>query len=536
MQQGVPPRRALAELRRESWMIWKPQSPAFKSLLDALSTETTALYVVGGAVRDFFIRRGQQTAPAKVTDIDLIVEHDALEVARRAADRCGWAYYPMDPVREVARLVFTASSPALVCDISTLRGGAIAADLLTRDFTINAIAVAWRHGPVGPPIDPTGGLDDIAARLLRRVSPGCMAEDPVRVLRAVRLATQLGFTIEEQTSLQLLRMGSTLRLVSAERIRDELWKIVTGQQPVAGLAALLRYGLLRPTLPEVADLEGVAQTAPHVFPVLRHTLEAVNHAQQMRQWLKGEPVTSDHPGTADWQAALAPLLFRLREHFLAEVAGERLRVDWLPWYALLHDVGKAVTRTEEITAAGALRYRFFDHETVGARLAAARLDALRFSRFEVDLVAAVVAAHMRPHHLHDMFPDAPISRRASFRFFRDADARQHTLLAGVDTVLLAIADYLAISGATLPWDWPAYLEHAVQLLTYSLDAQGLQQAMQPVVDGHTLMQYFSLKPGRQVGALLASIQEAQAAGEVASSQDALALAAALLTEDREAAA
>ena len=249
-------------------MIWKPQSPAFKSLLDALSTETTALYVVGGAVRDFFIRRGQNAAAGKVTDIDLIVERDALNVARRAADRCGWAYYPMDPAREVARLVFTASTPALVCDVSTLRFGAIEADLLARDFTVNAIAVAWRNGAVGAPIDPTAGLPDLERGVLRRVSPTCMAEDPVRVLRAVRFATQLDFTIEEQTSLQMLRMSDTLRLVSPERIRDELWKIVTGKHPAPGINTAQRYGLLRATLPEVADLEEVEQTAPHVREVI----------------------------------------------------------------------------------------------------------------------------------------------------------------------------------------------------------------------------------------------------------------------------
>lgn len=83
-----------------------------------------------------------------MTDIDLIVERDA-DVAWRAADRCGWAdpAHAMDPVREVARLVFTASTPALVCDVSTLRYGEIEADLLSRDFTVNAIAVAWRNGP-----------------------------------------------------------------------------------------------------------------------------------------------------------------------------------------------------------------------------------------------------------------------------------------------------------------------------------------------------------------------------------------------------
>ena len=105
--------------------------------------------------------------------------------------------------------------------------------------------------------------------MLRRVAPGCLAEDPVRVLRAARLAIQLGFTIDEQTSVQMLRMSDTLRLVSPERIRDELWKIVTGAEPAAGIQILQRYGLLRTALPEVADLEEVAQSAPHVFCILQ---------------------------------------------------------------------------------------------------------------------------------------------------------------------------------------------------------------------------------------------------------------------------
>jgi putative nucleotidyltransferase with HDIG domain len=507
--------------------IWSPNHAALNSLLTALSAIADPVYIVGGVVRDYLLG-----VKDTINDLDVVVEHSALQVARRVADQLGWAYYPLDAERDVARLVFLATSPPLVCDIAAMRGGSIERDLRTRDFTINALAVAWEGRVATEIVDLVGGRADLQQQRLRRVSPSSLAEDPVRLLRAVRFAAQLGFEIDEETRLQMLRMPETVRLASAERVRDELWKIMQSDDPAKAIELLRTFGLLPHVLPEVADMEGVTQSAPHVLDVYRHTLQTVRFAAQFRRWLRGEPLHDRTPAAAAWQAALAPWRFRLLEHFMPALAAEHLRLDWLVWHALLHDIGKPPTRTVEM-ADGASRYRFFNHEEVGADLARERLEALRFSRQEIWLAETVVKAHMRPHHLNMSFAHTDLSRRACFRFFRDTGARSLDLLPGVDVVLLALADYQAIYVAPMPPDWDAYLRHASQLLEFAFHARGLEQLRQPLLDGHTLMRYFDLKPGREIGVLLERLQEAQAAGDIATTDEALALAATWVVEPKD---
>jgi putative nucleotidyltransferase with HDIG domain len=511
---------------------WLPRHPALQSLLTAFAAATTPVYVVGGVVRDFLL--GVTKA---ATDMDVVVEHSALQVARQVADQLGWAFYPLDTERDVARLVFTASNPPLVCDVAAMRGGTIDRDLRARDFTVNALAVEWRGRSAVQLVDVVGGQQDLKQQRLRRVNPSSLAEDPVRLLRAVRFAVQLGFAIEEETELQMLRMSDTISLASPERVRDELWKTLQTAAPAVAVEMLRRYGLLAYVLPEVADLEGVTQSAPHVLDVYRHTLEVLRFAEQFRAWLRrpgrdtGEPAPAATPGPRQlaWEQALAPWRFRLQEHFLQAITADHLRVDWLIWHALLHDIGKPATRTLEEMPEGGQRTRFLGHDEVGARLAQVRLEALRFSRQEVQLAGEVAAAHMRPHHLHASFGSGLLSRRACYRFFRDTGgrggARGFDVLPGVDVILLALADYQATSLADPPPHWDQYLSQMVQLLDFAFHSEGLEQVRRPLVDGHTLMRYFNLRPGPEIGGLLERLQEAQATGEIASGDEALALAA-----------
>jgi poly(A) polymerase len=211
----------------------------------------------------------------------------------------------------------------------------------------------------------------------------------------------------------------------------------------------------------------------------------------------------------------------------------------LVWHALMHDIGKPQTRTVETALetvrdgeqVESQRYRFFSHDEVGAAMTRVRLEALRFSRQEAQLGEVVVAAHMRPHHLHASFGTKPLSRRACFRFFRDVGGRGFDVLPGVDVVMLALADYQAIYMADLPPDWDGYLHHTVQLLEFAFHTEGLQQVRRPLVDGHTLMRYFNLQPGPEVGSLLERLQEAQAAGEIGTKDEALAMAATWVLEN-----
>ena len=512
--------------------IWLPRHSALQSLLNALAAIASPVYVVGGVVRDHLL--GAVKPP---NDMDVVVEHSALQVARQVADRLGWAFYPLDAERDVARLVFTAATPPLVCDIAAMRGGTIERDLRARDFTINALAVHWQGHSAAQLVDIVGGRRDLEQRLLRRVAPSSLAEDPVRLLRAVRFAAQLGFAIEEETELQLLRMSATIQLASAERIRDELWKTLQAEAPDTAVDMLRRYGLLPYILPEVAEMEAVVQSPPHILDVYRHTLQAVSFAKQFCNWLRGETIAAATPAARAWQAALEPWRFHLKQHFMQAITADHLRVDWLVWHALLHDIGKPQTRTIEHTDDGGCRYRFLGHDQVGAAMTRTRLEALRFSRQEVQLAGEVVAAHMRPHHLHASFGSNPLSRRACFRFLRDSGARSFDVLPGVDVVMLALADYQATympatNAADVPPNWDGYLRHMAQLLEFAFHSEGLEQVRHPLVDGHTLMRYFNLIPGPEVGNLLERLQEAQAAGEIATSEEALAMAATWVLDKR----
>ncbi len=496
-----------------------------QALIRAFVAETTPLYVVGGAVRDYLLAR-----QIDQTDLDLVVERAAIPIARRVADRLGWAFYELDGARDVARLVFEqASGIPLVCDIAALRGGALESDLLARDFTVNALAFRMLAPTKVELIDLVHGQADLAARCLRRVTPSGLAEDPVRLLRAVRFVHQLNFSLDEETLVQIKRMSGTVKLASAERIRDELWKIFATLRPAEAMADLETLGLLSQVLPEVSMLDGVEQSPPHEVDVYQHTLEVVRQMGYIRQWLKGQSVEpATHP--ADWQDVLAPWRSRLRQYFVQALAVGRSRSDWLIWHALLHDVGKPVTQSREPNGMGGTRIRFVGHERVSAQFTVARLEQLRFSRQEIACAERVAAHHMRPHLLHASFIGQSISRRAAYRYFRDSGDRAADHLIGLEVCLLALADSLA-THRTLSFEWHDYLAHLEQLIAYAFAADGFQQVRQtPLVDGHQLMRTFHLQPGRQIGEILDYLLEAQAAGEIQTVESALALAQQWLTE------
>uniref|UniRef100_A0A540VAC4 HD domain-containing protein n=2 Tax=Litorilinea aerophila TaxID=1204385 RepID=A0A540VAC4_9CHLR len=518
-------------------MEWHPRHPAFQALLAALLREVQPVYVVGGVVRDLLLQRHDH-----LKDLDLVLDQPVLPLARRVADRLGWAFYPLDEARDVARLVFTAAQgEPLICDIARMRGEHIEEDLRSRDFTINAMALAITQPASGGMqmelLDPCGGQADLRRGILRRVSPYCLAEDAVRLVRAVRFMAQFAFTLDLETRVQIQRLAGTVRLASPERIRDELWKAFTFDRPATTVADLASLGLLRHVLPEVAATQGVEQSYPHYQDVYAHTLATLTHMAHLRAWIAG---TAELPAGGAWPLlveTLAPWRFHLRQHFAHHPSTGRSRRDWLIWYALFHDVGKPATRTvEELPAAApddatpnprsrSRRYRFLGHDKVSASMVEERLTWLRFSRPEITLAQKVVAHHMRPHLLHASFARRPISRRARYRFFRDTGNRLGEGEVGVDILMLALADYLATYAQDPPPDWDAYLRHVAELLDFAFGEDGLAALMQrPLVDGHTLMLHLNLPAGPQIGRLLEKIQEARAAGEVSTPEEALRFA------------
>ena len=489
-----------------------PESPLLRAAIDACAAWGTPAWLVGGAVRDILLGR-------PVHDFDIAVAHGGIDAARDAASRLRAPMYVLDAERDTARVVtFDAAGVRTFLDFAQLRAATIEADLAQRDFTVNAIAI-----DLAQPdrlIDPFGGQRDLKAGILRAVGDTSLSDDPARLLRAARLAAGLAMRIEPATEKRIRRAAHLITLVSAERVRDELAQIVELPNLHENLLALERLGLLPELLPEVAAMRGVAQSPPHHWDVREHTLRLLDLLETLLSRLVGlesQAPTAPPGKTApagvwlDVDDALAPMRDALRTHFMKALSDERPAWSILKWAALLHDVGKPITRSVDPDG----RNRFLEHETASTHMAAERLRRLRFSTGEIERVALIIQHHMRPHHL----AESGMSRRAAYRFFRDTGE------AGVDVLLLSLVDHLATHGPDLDAErWACRLDLARGMLDEYFNRRAETISPPALISGHDVMSGLGLKPGRQVGELLEAVREAQAAGEVRTREEALELA------------
>ncbi|MDY6878532.1 MAG: HD domain-containing protein [Chloroflexota bacterium] len=466
------------------------------------------VWPVGGVVRDALLNRS-------VHDWDFAVDRDAMGLARAVADALGGAYFPLDAERDTGRVVLAAvDGPGLELDFAALRGDDLEADLLARDFTINSLAL----DETGTLVDPAGGEADLEARRIRAMGEQTFRDDPARLLRAVRMEAELGFEIEPQTAAWVCLDAPLLALPSAERVRDEFVRVMAVPAAVVPLQRFDEFGLLPHVVPELELLKGVTQSSPHRFDVWHHTLLVVDTLEGVVAAVTGQEVgpraLADGPSAA-WDG-LARVLGRftadLTAHLAVEISSGRDRALSLKLAALLHDVGKPETWSQGEDG----RIHFYDHEPVGARMVAARLRALHFSHDEVVRVRAMVGGHLRPAHLARA---GRVTRRAIYRYFRATGD------AGVEVVLLSLADHLATWGPHLHESrWARRLEVAETLLTHYFERCEETVTPPPLVTGHDLMAELGLAEGPEIGRLLETLREAQAAGEIKTREAALALA------------
>jgi len=466
-----------------------------------------AACIVGGALRDLLLGR-------PVRDWDFVVDRDAIALARATANRLGAAFFPLDEERDTGRVVaHAADGTRTFLDFASRRGPDWRADLEARDLTVNAIALRLGAGDL---IDFFGGQADLDARLVRAVTERSFRDDPVRTMRAIRLASELNFKIEPQTAMWMRRDAPRLANVSAERVRDELSKLLAQPEAVAGVRQMDELDLLAEVLPEVTALRGVEQTAPHHWPVLEHTLFVLGALERIMNGGQDVSLPSINAPEFVWddvRRTLANFSEQLAAHLARPLGDERPALVALKLAALLHDCAKPQTRTVDEEG----RTHFYGHEDVGAPIAAERVRALRFTNVEVERVRVVVANHMRPQQLADA--KGGVTRRAAYRFFRDARE------AGVDALLLALADHIATHGPDVqPERWGRRIKATSELLAEYWARLAESVAPPSLISGHALMSELGLRPGKRVGELLEAIREAQAAGEVSTPEEALALA------------
>src|SRR5215216_5447318 len=490
-------------------------SPLIDKVRDALPNQE--MYLVGGAVRDMLLNRVSH-------DLDFAAPSKGITLARRVANALNADFMVLDAERDTGRvIVMDADGSRTYLDFATYRGAStthsaknIEEDLHARDFTINAVAFDLRTQTI---LDPLNGASDIRAKIIRGCSPTSLQDDPVRILRAIRQAAALEFKIELGTRKEMKEAAHLLPNISPERLRDELFKILEGRKPDAAIRALEMLGIFPHLLPELVAMKGVKQSPPHIEDVWEHTLSVLRYLEDI---LSALVPGYNADNTNDLFTGLLTLrIGRFREqlaaHFANSINLDRSVRAALFFAALYHDVDKPATKSVDDSG----RIRFFDHDIQGAKTAARRAQLFNLSNDEVERIHKVIGNHMRFHFFTDRLKNdkQEPSRKAIYRFFRAAGE------AGVDLVLLGLADLRGVCGPTLAQEeWTAALDVARILLENYWERPEETIAPPRLLDGNDLMKELNLQPGRIVGLLLDAIREGQATGKIETREQAFEFA------------
>jgi len=463
-----------------------------RKISDYLTRRNIDSYLVGGNIRDALLGR-----PTR--DIDIALPR-ALELAQKLSKALGGKYVELDEERGIARVVLIdpAQDNRWYLDFSTLEGN-IVENLSHRDFTIDAIAVNLRELDEGHLIDPFQGQNDLEKGLIKAVSTTAFLDDPARLLRAVRLAAEYGFTIDEKTAVLIQSHSQLIGHVAGERVREELCRLLSTPTSAQYLYSLDRLGLLTAVFPELELTKGVDQPWVHHWDVFHHSIETVAAVERL---LKANELDQDPV------LSLVPRPLSFIQHLEEEIGSGLTRSVLLKLTALLHDIAKPQTKSVEPDG----RARFIGHTKEGAKITGHILQRLRFSTRETKMVQKMIESHLR---LWQMGDDNKPTRRAIYRYFRD------TADVSVDIMFLSLADLLATYGPNLEMEeW----SQSTQLMEYILDQRENEESIvtpPKLIDGHDLINIFVLKPGPQIGELLETVREAQASGEVTTREEAL---------------
>ena len=437
-------------------------------------------YVVGGFVRDIFLER-----PSK--DIDVVVVGSGIEVAKLLKKKIG---------RKARLSVFknfgTAQVKSGTMEVEfvgarresyshdsrkpIVEDGTLEDDQNRRDFTINALAICLNKERFGELVDPFEGLYDMEDGIIRTpLDPDItFSDDPLRMLRCVRFAAQLNFTIEEETRKALGRNAQRLEIISGERIQDELNKIMMTPTPSRGLYELYDTGLMQQILPELCALDIVETRNGRAHKNnFYHTLEVVDNVSKA-------PLSSPEGDTNVLKTIEAP----------SGAVGGAL---WLRWAALLHDIGKPRCKRWEPGTG----WTFHNHNYVGAKMVPQIFRRLKLPMdAKMKYVQKLVDLHMRPIAI----ADEEVTDSAVRRLLNDAGDDINDLMT------LCEADITSKNSQRKQ----QFLHNfqTVREKLADLQERDYKRLLQPVIDGNEIMEMFHLKPSREVGTLKQTLKDA----------------------------
>lgn len=440
----------------------------------------SAAHIVGGTVRDLLIGK-------KPVDYDIGIsgnpEAFSAEIARKTGGRL---VLLGKPGKRVHRVV----TPTLVFDITVFRGATIESDLKWRDFTINAMAYNLFTGHL---VDPLNGRRELATQQIRLVSEAVFRDDPVRLLRAYRMAASLKFTIAAETGRLIKRDAGLIQHAAGERVRDELFKILGASNSHRHLMEMQNSDLLFSVLPELAPLCDCGQNRHHSHDVFTHTMSAYAALEQ----LIADPFRIFPPGAASLDVRATHLL---------------------KFALLLHDISKPNCQSRDEKG----DIHFHGHEAAGATAASAICARLRCSVKERLFITAIISLHSRPLHLYHLYQRGILTPKAVTRFFLACGDKTPYLL------LHAGADML---GKGVAAGNPASFIHFLGTLFERYFSNFIaKKDAPPLLTGRDLIRLFGLKPSPQFKEILQRIEEARLTEERMDRKTALALVGQFLNE------
>lgn len=466
---------------------------ATKLLIRSLFKADKEVYLIGGFIRDTLIG-------IKSFDLDFIVIDVNIEdFCKGLLSKHKGSYFYLDKETQTMRITLDdEESKLFTFDFTAVPKAALEADFQRRDFNINAIAVNLKDPDCL--IDKFGGLNDLKERKTRAIKLENLLEDPLRFLRAFRIACQIGGDVDKEIldyTKDLFCRGKItlpLQVISSERISVELWKIFDNNCSYKYVKQMSDIGLLEVVIPELTDCRRVTPNDFHHLWLYDHSIELIKTFEEnyskFPDWMQ-----------EDLNKPFGNLLFPTKKAVSK-------------FSCLLHDIGKPQT-WEIKNVDGKEKHTFYGHDKLGAKITEQIGERLKFSNSIIQTLSKLVRYHLRPFQLSQ--GDVPITDRAMYRFFRDLEDELPLLL------MLAMADLYATRGPKIT---EADLQSGENLLLflaseYRKYKEGKETKKVKLLDGNEIMTVTGIKPGPELGRLIKELDEEIGVGVIKTKDEAI---------------
>ena len=451
-------------------------------IINKLKSLGEKIYLVGGAIRDFYIN------PEKISfDKDVIVTScSAIDFAKKIESNFDGTLITLDEENKIYRFIF--EDKINYVDITEPIGNSLEEDLSRRDFTINAIALDLSDNQI---IDLFNGIEDIKNGKIRHISEKNFTDDSLRLLRAFRFQSLTGFDINDETMSLIKKHSKLISNPAKERISYEILKMFGGKYTEKAILKADETGLIDILFPAMTDVKKVPENSHHHLDLFHHSVETVKQIQSIYE--NSTPEVKEHLERVDF--------------------GGSTRLAHLKLAGFLHDIGKFSTWTIDDTG----RHRFIMHDEVGEKLAKEFLKDNKYSKKQIEYISEMVKKHIYPSVVSmGAQTETGINYKSYMKYIRKMGDNS------IDAIILAKADRLSAQGPEITKKMTKYnLECLDSLLDYYLSVRDTLTPLPKLLTGDEIMKLLNIKPSKRLGEIISKMEEAQISGDINSKEDAV---------------